>query len=112
MTLNLHDGRVYNTQPSISSNLRFINLSPNSPLLSLSVTTGTTLFNGVEYLETTNYYQLSARIYDFVLSSSTDSSFRKYIQNSNLEQSDFYTLYIIGLVNETPRLGSLFLRDG
>ena len=38
--------------------LRFIHLSPNSPLISLSLSNDEILFNNVEYLETTGYYPL------------------------------------------------------
>ncbi|MGG7176641.1 DUF4397 domain-containing protein [Clostridium paraputrificum] len=92
--------------------LRFINLSTNAPLLTLSLPNGDTLFNGVEYLETTGYYNLSPGIYDFLLTATGASALRFFIKQINLRPGSFHTLYIIGLLNNTPRLGSLFLKDG
>lgn len=96
----------------LDTNIRFINLSPNSPLLSLSLPNGNTLFNGVEYLETTNYLSLSAGIYNFVLEPTEATAFSYFIRDINLRPSYFHTLYIIGLLDEKPRIGSLFVQDG
>ena len=91
--------------------LRFINLSSNSPLLSLALPTGIALFNEAEYLETTGYYQLSSGIYNFeVLLGSSEIS-TKYIKNITLNGGKFYTIYIIGLFKDKPPLGYLFVED-
>ncbi|WP_066896709.1 DUF4397 domain-containing protein [Clostridium nigeriense] len=92
--------------------LRFIHLSPNAPLLSLSLPNDINLFGNVEYLETTGYYPLSPAIYDFKVSFSGSSGLYKYINNSTLKNGKFYTIYIIGLLNKTPTLGYLLLEDG
>lgn len=95
-----------------SSFLRFINLSPNAPLLSLSLPNDINLFGNVEYLETTGYYPLSPAIYDFKISFSGSSGLYKYINNKTLNGGKFYTVYIIGLLNKNPTLGYLLLEDG
>ena len=100
------------TKTPNQSFLRFINLSTNAPLLTLSLPNGDTLFNGVEYLETTGYYNLSPGIYNFLLTATDASALRFFINEINLKPSYFHTLYIIGIVNSTPRFGSLFLKDG
>ena len=110
LTLKLKDAARNYTPPM--TNLRFINLSPNAPLLSLSLANGDTLFNGVEYLENTKYYSLSSGIYNFLLTATNDSSFRKFINNLDLSVDNFHTIYIIGLVDDTPKLGYLFTKDG
>lgn len=91
--------------------LRFINLSPNAPLLSLGLPNGTVLFNGAEYLETTGYYQLSSGIYNFEVLLGSSEITAKYIKNITLDISKFYTIYIIGLFNDKPPLGYLFVED-
>lgn len=91
--------------------LRFINLSPNAPLLSLGLPNGTVLFNGVEYLETTGYYQLSSGIYNFEVLLGSSEITAKYIKNITLDIGKFYTIYIIGLFNDKPPLGYLFVED-
>lgn len=91
--------------------LRFINLSPNSPLLSLNLTNNTTLFSGAEYLETTGYYQLSSGIYNFKVVSAYSDQLSKFIKNLTLDDGKFYTIYIIGLFNDKPPIGYLFVED-
>lgn len=97
-----------------STFLRFINLSPNAPLLSLAMSNDKELFNDVEYLETTGYYPLSAGIYDLELLFSIFSIneyMPKNIRNIALSPNNFYTIYIIGLFNSTPPLGYLSVED-
>ena len=88
-----------------------INLSPNSPLLSLSLPNNIELFNSVEYLETTGYYMLSSGIYNLQVTVASDQSITKYIKNISLYNGNFYTIYIIGLFNDTPQLGYLLTVD-
>ena len=109
VSLSLTDGSK--AKNLVYSNLRFINLSTNSPLLSLSLPNGNTLFNGVEYLENTNYYNLSGGIYDFEITATNDSSFRKFINNVNLKSNTYHTIYLIGLIDGTPTLGYILTKD-
>lgn len=110
LTLKLKDAARNYTPPM--TNIRFINLSPNAPLLSLSLANGDTLFNCVEYLEETKYYSLSSGIYDFLLTATNDSSFRRFLKDLDLSVDNFHTIYILGLIDESPRLGYLFVKDG
>lgn len=92
--------------------LRFINFSPNGPLLSLSLpNTGDTFFNGVEYLETTGFYPLSPGLYNFEMTATSDASFRKFINNIQLEGNSDHTIFVIGLVDDKPELGYLITDD-
>ncbi|MBU3088681.1 DUF4397 domain-containing protein [Clostridium gasigenes] len=98
--------------PSISNSfLRFIHLSPNSPLLTLSLLNNVPLFSNVEYVETTGYYPLSPGIYNFRVTLSSLQAISQLITNLRLLNGQFYTIYIIGLFNNTPPLGYLVLRD-
>ena len=111
VTFTLLDGKTTNN--TTASNLRFINLSTDSNLISLKLPNGKILFGDVEYLETTNYYELSATNYDFILSikESSNYSINKIINNINLDSTKFYTLYIIGLLDGNPKLGYLLSTD-
>lgn len=91
--------------------LRFINLSSNSPLLSLSLPNGIILFNEAEYLETTGYSQLSSGIYNFEVILGSSDIAKKYIKNLTLDNEKFYTIYIIGLFTGKPPLGYLLTDD-
>lgn len=91
--------------------LRFINLSANSPLLTLALPNGNILFDGVEYLETTGYYPLSAGIYDFILSATGAPVLTEIISNIKLNESTFHTIFIVGSFTSEPRLSYLITND-
>ncbi|MGN0143670.1 MAG: DUF4397 domain-containing protein [Clostridium sp.] len=93
------------------SYVRFINLAPTAPLLSLSLPNGITLFNETSYLETNNYYPISPGVYNFIVSTS-DGNFSKYISDLHLTKNLYITIYIIGLYNKKPPLGYVLVKDG
>ena len=64
-----------------------------------------------EYLETTGYYQLSAGIYNFEVLLGSSQITTKYIKNITLNNNSFHTIYIIGIFNDKPPLGYLFVDD-
>lgn len=97
------------TNPLLSS-VRFINLSPDSPLLSLRLPENVALFDEVSYLETNEYYPISPGIYNFLVVSD-DGSFAKYISNIRLRKAQFITIYIIGLFNKRPQIGYVLVQD-
>lgn len=106
----IDDSHIPESNPQLSF-MRFINLSPNAPLLSLSLPDNIVLFNQVSYLATNNYYPMSPGIYDFIVSSS-DGNFNKYISDVNLTKNLFITIYIVGLYNSSPPLGYILVKDG
>lgn len=106
----IDDSHIPESNPLLSF-IRFINISPNAPLLSLSLPTDIVLFNQASYLETNNYYPISPGIYNFIVSSS-DGNFNKYISDVNLTKNIFITIYIIGFYNSSPPLGYILVKDG
>lgn len=92
------------------SYVRFINLSPDSPVLSLGLPNGPTLFNEASYLETNNYYPLSPGIYNFVISSSM-GNFNKFINAINLKSDMSITIYIVGMMKGSPEIGYILVKD-
>ena len=94
-----------------NSNLRFINLSKNAPLMSLSLLNDVILFESVEYLETTNYYELSSGIYNFKITYLDNTIIAKTISNKVLENGKFYTIYVLGLFNGNPPMGYMMVED-
>lgn len=107
--LNLKDAKGPK-RPEFSY-IRFINLSPNSPLLDLNLSNNRPIFKNVEYLEETRYYPLSPGLYNFNVSFSSFGKFRKVLPRLNLLPEQQYTIYIIGLINGKPDIGYLFLKD-
>lgn len=98
------------TNPFLSF-VRFINVAPMAPLLSLSLPDNRVLFNQTSYLETNNYYPTSSGIYNFIVSSA-DGDYSKYISNVNLTADMFITIYVIGLYDKNPPLGYILVTDG
>ena len=98
-----------NSNPLLSY-VRFINVAPSAPLLSLSLPDNRVLFNETSYLETNNYYPISPGIYNFIVSTS-DGNFIKYISNVKLDKNLYITIYMIGLYRKNPPLGYILLRD-
>lgn len=112
-TINLFVLTDSNSGHNIANSfVRFINLSPNSPLLTLSLSNGSPIFSSVEYVETTGYYPLSPGIYNFRVTFSLTEAISKFISQLRLINGQFHTIYIIGLLNDTPKLGYLVLTDG
>ncbi|AOR22858.1 DUF4397 domain-containing protein [Clostridium taeniosporum] len=105
--LKLDDGES-EANPLLSY-VRFINLSPNSFNLSLSLPNGPILFDETPYLEITDYYPVSPGIYNFVVSDK--NNFSKFISNIDLGKNVFITIYIVGLLNDTPRIGYVLTKD-
>lgn len=105
---------IDDTEPKsnpLLSYIRFMNLSPNAPLLSLSLPEGKVLFDEVEYLETTDYYPLSPGIYNFTVTAA-NGTFEKFISDVNMTENLLITIYIIGLIKGTPQLGYILVKDG
>lgn len=102
------------TLPNIQNGyLRFINFSPDSPLLTLSLSNENILFNDVQYIESTNYTKLTKGTYDFLLSlTESPEGFKKYISNIKINKGFFYTIYIIGQFDGEPKLGYYLTKDG
>lgn len=93
--------------------LRFISLSPNAPLLDLSLSADSKkLFKMVEYKEITGYYPLSPGIYTFDLAPSSASGLTLRIPDVSLNPNKFYTIYAVGLIGGTPRIQSVLIQDG
>ena len=93
------------------SYVRFINLAPTAPLLSLRLPDDRVLFNETSYLETNNYYPTSPGVYNFIVSTS-DGNFSKYISDIHLTPNLYITIYMIGLYDKTPPLGYILVKDG
>lgn len=107
--LNLTDN--FHSKKLNTSYLRFINLSPNAPLLNLGLFENKSLFKDVEFCETTNYYPLIPKDYSFTVYNSKLSTFKKKLPKLNLIDGEKYTIFIIGLLNGEPSIGFLFLKD-
>lgn len=106
----LRDG-AKTTNPALG-NLRFINLSPKSPLFNLLYEDRKPIFENVEFLETTNYTPLEPKKYNFIMTySDSGKNTESSIRDIDIKKFLSYTIYVIGEVNGPKRLGYIFTTD-
>lgn len=92
--------------------LRTVHLSPNTPPIDVVTSNGIELFNDVSYKEKQGYISIQPSIYaiDIKLTDTTTSVL--YVPNMKLRPNKFYTIYVVGLLNDTPPLQVLIPLDG
>lgn len=101
--INIDNSKVY---------LRIAHLSPNTPPVDIVTSTGITLFKNVSYKQLQGYIPLPPGIYsvDVRLADTTTSIL--YVPNIRLSANKFYTIYVVGLLNDEPPLQVLIPLDG
>lgn len=101
--INIDNSKVY---------LRIAHLSPNTPPVDIVTSTGITLFKNVSYKQLQGYIPLPPGIYsvDVRLADTTTSIL--YVPNIRLNANKFYTIYVVGLLNDEPPLQVLIPLDG
>ncbi|SHJ59727.1 protein of unknown function [Hathewaya proteolytica DSM 3090] len=94
------------------SYLRLVHLSPNTLPVDVITSQGIVLFQNVGYTEKQGYISLQPSIYhiDINLSNTTNSVL--YVPNMKLLPNKFYTIYLVGLLDDTPPLQVLIPLDG
>lgn len=92
--------------------LRLVHLSPNAPSLDVLTSNGNTLFENVGYKGKQGYIGLEANIYDIDLNLTGTTTSVLYVPNMRLRPNKFYTIYVVGLLNENPPLQVLIPLDG
>jgi len=92
--------------------IRFIHLSPNAPNVNVKLPTGSTLFQDVEFKEYTNYTPINPGNYTFLVTPTTINTPILAVPNIRLRPNKFYSIYVVGLVNEKPPLQALIPLDG
>jgi len=92
--------------------VRFIHLSPNAPNVNVMLPAGSTLFKDVEFKEYTNYIPVNPGNYTFLVTPTTSNTPVLTVPNIRLRPNKFYSIYVVGLVNEKPSLQALIPLDG
>lgn len=92
--------------------IRISHLIENIPPVDIYLSDGTLLYKNVNFKDLTKYIELPPNTYiiDMKLSD-TDISIL-YVPNINLNRDNYYTLYLIGLVNDYPGPQMLIPLDG
>ncbi|MDD3225478.1 MAG: DUF4397 domain-containing protein [Clostridium sp.] len=92
--------------------LKFVNLSPNSRMLSINVLNGSTLFKNISFKTITEYIALTPSRYTFQVKDSATNKLILNVPNIILKSNRFYSIYTIGLVNSKPEIKALVPLDG
>lgn len=97
---------------STKTKFRVVNLIPNQSNLDITLGNGTVLFRDVMYMEVENYIELTPRSYTFNITLTNTNIDILYVPNINLKMDRFYTMYIIGLIDDKPSPQVLVPLDG
>lgn len=101
-------------EPVIASNLlgpciRFVQLSPNSPDIDITLFNGTNVINNVTYKEITNYLCVPPETYSFIITPANSTNVLLDVPNIQLTTNNYYTMYGIGLVEKSPYFETLLV---
>ncbi len=113
-TLSLHpvDEVPLGNPTKGKAKIRISNLIENVSPIDIYLANGTLLYKNVSYKDITKYIELPPNNYivDIKLADSPLSIL--YIPNMNLNNDNYYTLYLIGLINDYPEPQMLIPLDG
>lgn len=91
--------------------VRFIHLSPNAPNVDINLSDGTEVFDNVGYTEITDYVCVPAGSYSFDVAPSGTDNVVLSVPNVELSADNFYSIYAVGLVGESPALEALLVPE-
>ncbi|MBU5484049.1 DUF4397 domain-containing protein [Clostridium sp. MSJ-11] len=89
--------------------IRFVNLSPNSPAMDVTLPAGRELFSDVNYKDFTLYACVPAGTYNIQLRPSGTNDIVSTVRGVTLDANKFYTIYAVGLFGETPPLEAMVI---
>lgn len=92
--------------------VKFVNLSPNSESIDVTLSNGTKLFHDVEFKEVTNYTAVDPGVYTLQARTAGTDHVILNVPNVNIKSSRFYTVYAVGLAVGNPTLQMLIALDG
>ncbi len=92
--------------------IKFAHLSPNAGAVDIALPNGKILFNNISYKQFTDYIEVPAGTYTLEARPTGTTTTVLYVPNINLKSGRFYTVYAIGLINDTPGLQALIPLDG
>lgn len=112
LSLYLVEEATLSSPTKRKAKIRISNLIENISPVDIYLSDGTLLYKNVSFKDTTKYIELPPNNYivDIKLADSTISML--YIPNMNLNADNYYTLYLIGLINDYPEPQMLIPLDG
>lgn len=94
------------------SYIRFIHLSPNTPAVDITLPNGNVLFRDITFEEASEYIPVNAGTYTLQARPTGTTEVVLNVPNVNIKAGRYYTVYAIGLLNETPALQVVIPLDG
>lgn len=91
--------------------VRFVHLSPNAPAVDITLADGTKVFNNISYKGITDYACVPAGAYTFKVNVAGTNNTALTVQNVRLDDSNYYTIYAVGLVGQSPPLEAVLLTE-
>jgi hypothetical protein len=95
-----------------SAQVRFVHLSANAPGVDITLSDGTKLFVNTKYKQVTNYENVGPGPHTIQMRKTGTNTILQSIPSVTFEDDQMYTIYAIGLVNNTPKLEGIILKDG
>ncbi len=84
------------------TNVRFINLSPNAPGLSLALRGGLELFSDISYTEVSDYRAMLPGRYNLIVTHTGTPTVVVNLPNVTLRPRRNITFYVVGMFGQTP----------
>jgi hypothetical protein len=100
-----------NGQNSGNACVRFIHLSPNAPNVDIKLPDGSTVFSNVGYKNISTYTCVPGGSYSFIVTPTGTDTEVLTVPDVPLEENNFYSIYAVGLVGESPTLEALLLPE-
>lgn len=97
--------------PAGFARMRFVHTSVNTPVVDLTLATGTTLFDDVGFAQVSDYIEIQAGTYDLDVRDTTATTLLLPVDGVTLIDGAVYTFYLVGLQNGSPALELIFTRD-
>ncbi len=94
------------------SYVRFAHLSPNAPVVDITLPDGTLLFSDVSFKEYTDYFYVAPGNYTLQVKPTGTDNVVLTVPNVKLSPGVIYTIYAVGLVGEDPPLDTIISVDG
>lgn len=92
--------------------LRFVNLSPDTPAVDVTLPDGTVLFHNISYQEGSSYMPVAAQNYTLQIREAGTANVLVTVPDNNLNPNEYYTFYALGLSHGMPKLKGELLLDG
>jgi len=97
--------------PDCQTNIRFGHLSPNAPMVDITLKDGTVIFANVSFKDVSDYLRVAPGTYQLQVRIAGTNQVVLNLPPVDLEPKNFYTIYAVGLVGEMPPLEALLSLD-